>query len=264
MRRFAGLLAMLLLVAGQGARADWSGFYTPTERPADEMRGHRNTGAPDGVCIQEILRAQLRYQIPGNMLLAIGLQEAGMMREGELTIWPWVANAEGEGRFFATQTEAEDWVKDRIRSGQKSIDLGCMQVNIHWHPDAFDTLRDGFNAARNVDYAARLLVSLHKETGDWITAAGRYHSATQEYQQVYLDRLQVNANIANTRIDTFRMLAAQGGTYVAGAEPRAPLPEGHFWTSWLTQDRADAGQGTRSLYAREALEPILPNFMKTF
>ncbi|MGR3452409.1 transglycosylase SLT domain-containing protein [Pseudooceanicola sp.] len=256
------LMLILALAAGQGARADWSGFYTPTPRAtAPELR---RAAAPEGICIQEILRAQLRYQIPGNLLLAIGLQEAGMMRDGELTVWPWVANAAGDGRYFQSREEVEDWVLSRVRDGEKSIDLGCMQINIMWHPDAFDDLREGFDPGRNVDYAARLLVSLHDQTGDWIEAAGRYHSATADLQQAYLTRLKTNAGIANDRIETFRALASAGGMVAGPAPaPRAPLPQGHFWTAWMTRDDA-AGQGARSLYAREALEPVLPNFKKMF
>ncbi|WP_370282774.1 lytic transglycosylase domain-containing protein [Pseudooceanicola sp.] len=258
------LICVLALLAGQGARADWSGFYTAAPRPAAAAPDLRRPATAEGACVQEILRAQLRYQIPGNLLLAIGLQEAGMMKDGELTVWPWVANAAGDGRYFESREEVEDWVFARVRDGEKSIDLGCMQINILWHPDAFDDLREGFDPARNVDYSARLLLSLYEQTGDWISAAGRYHSATAELQAVYLERLKTNAGIANDRIETFRALASAGGEGgVPLPEPRAPLPAGHFWTAWMTQDAA-AGQGARSLYAREALEPVLPNFRKMF
>ncbi|MGR3321931.1 MAG: lytic transglycosylase domain-containing protein [Pseudooceanicola sp.] len=252
------LALCLALLAGQGARADWSGFYTPsTPEPSAAARGF----AVSGHCVREILLAQLRHQIPGNLLLAIGLQESGMMREGELTIWPWVVNVEGDGRFFDSRAEAENFVLGSIRDGKSSIDVGCMQVNLHWHPDAFDDLNEGFDAARNVDYAARLLVSLYRESGDWIVAAGRYHSRTEKHQKVYLDRLRTNAQIANDRIEMFRTLASAGGE--AMPAPRAPLPEGHFWTAWMTQAAAGQG-GARSLYARDALEPVLPAFRKMF
>ena len=266
MRRAAVLALVATLVttlvsAGQGARADWRGFYTSSapERP----RVQAVDTAAQGLCIRQILLAQLRHQIPGNLLLAIGLQEAGMMREGELTIWPWVANAEGDGRYFGSRAEAENWVLSRKRDGVQSIDVGCMQVNLRWHPDAFDDLREGFDPARNVEYAAGLLVSLYRESGDWLVAAGRYHSATADLQTAYLSRLRTNAEIANDRLDTFRALASAQGPVGRPQAPRDPLPEGHFWTAWNTQEAA-RGQGARSLYARGALEPVLPQFRKMF
>ena len=268
MRALAGMLvALLLLVTGQGARADWSDFYRPTARTGQPAPALPAQAAPSGLCIREILRAQLRHQIPGNLLLGIGLQESGMMHEGELTIWPWTANAEGDGRYFTSPETAASWVRARQADGVASVDVGCMQVNLRWHPDAFVSLEQGFDPARNVDYAARLLVSLYEQTGDWVEAAGRYHSATPEHRQAYLGRLKQNVGIANDRLDIFRALAAGEG---GGAPPPVamaaaePLPEGHFWTSWLTTRSGAADEGARSLYGREVMQPVLPAFRKMF
>ncbi|MBE9637049.1 lytic transglycosylase domain-containing protein [Salipiger mangrovisoli] len=268
---WSALLAVAALVgSGQSAVADWSDFYRPTPRTAEPMApvATATASAPSGICIREILRAQLRHQIPGNLLLGIGLQESGMMHEGELTIWPWTANAEGDGRYFNNPETAASWVRARQKDGVASVDVGCMQVNLRWHPEAFVSLEHGFDPARNVDYAARLLVSLYEQTGDWVEAAGRYHSATPEYQQVYLGRLKQNVAIANDRLDIFRALAAGAGdgdasvaVAVASAEP---LPEGHFWTSWLTTRSGAADEGARSLYGREVMQPVLPAFRKMF
>lgn len=274
MRALRILLTVLALVAGQGALADWSNFYRPSERvsQAPQAMGPRSTGNPAGVCIHEILRAQLRHQIPGNLLLGIGLQESGMMHEGELTIWPWVANADGDGRFFETPQSAASWVRARQAAGVESIDVGCMQVNLRWHPDAFVQLEEGFDPARNVDYAARFLVQLYEKTGDWIEAAGHYHSATEVHQGVYLDRLKQNVSIANERLDIFRQLAASGsgggagglGLAAVAAVTSEPLPTGHFWTSDMTLRSGAANSGARSLFGRETLSPVLPAFRKMF
>ena len=261
MRVLRILLTVLALVAGQGALADWSNFYRPSDRvlQAPQAMGPRSVGNPAGVCIHEILRAQLRHQIPGNLLLGIGLQESGMMHEGELTIWPWVANADGDGRFFETPQSAASWVRARQAAGVESIDVGCMQVNLRWHPDAFVQLEEGFDPARNVDYAARFLVQLYEKTGDWIKAAGHYHSATEVHQGVYLDRLKQNVSIANERLEIFRQLAASGsgggagglGLAAVAAVTSEPLPSGHFWTSDMTLRSGAANSGARSLFGRE-------------
>lgn len=275
--RIASALAFAAAMLGaQDARADWTGFYTPTARAA--QGGATGPAAdPSGVCVQNILRAQLRYQIPGNLLLGLGIQEAGRMHEGKLTIWPWVANAEGEGRFFADRASAEAWVARRIAEGRTSVDLGCMQVSMRWHPEAFDTVADGFDPAQNVDYAARLLLRNYEKTGDWIKAAGAYFSNTPALQQGYLDRLEKNARIANDRIDNFRAIAAgtsarTGKDMNPDRKARAATPrrsEGPFWTAWLTRpdaNRADANRAdaspteVRSLTGRGALRPVLPMF----
>jgi len=243
------LLPVLIgALASPAVAADWRGFYTPTERPLEAAAG--------STCLREILAAQVRHDIPRNLLLGIGLQEAGINRDGHLTVWPWTANADGAGRFFDTATAAADWIRDRQAQGVSSIDVGCMQINLRWHPDAFASLDEGLEPARNVDYAARTLKSLYRKTGDWGRAAGAYHSVTPDLQAAYLERLARNLDVANLRIEEFRALAAKSGPVA----PPAPAETGGvFWSAWLGRD-AEGADGRRSLYGTDRIEPILPVF----
>ena len=156
----------------------WGSFYEPSQKNAvtKTARTLAAKGGPEGVCIREILAAQTRHGIPDNLLLAIGLQEAGTRRNGHFTVWPYAVNAAGEGRLFDNRNAALDWVAERQASGIRSIDVGCMQINMRWHPDAFASVSEGFDPRVNVDYAARFLKRLHRRTGSWMQAAGSYHS----------------------------------------------------------------------------------------
>lgn len=263
--------ALVLFVWPGAAQAQWAGFYTSTQKDPEPVTRHRELAVSNsGVCIREILLAQLRHRIPGNLLLGIGLQEAGLYRGGELTIWPWTANAEGEGHYFDTAKEAVDWVSAQQIDGVRSIDVGCMQVNMHWHPDAFDGVGDGFDPARNVDYAASYLNSLYEKSGDWSVAAGSYHSGTAELQKKYLERLEQNIAVANARIEDFRQMAGEARQFaeyqpkVAPAAPRAAMPTtGVFWTAWLGREEHEESGG-RSLFGPDRISPILPDLRKTF
>lgn len=250
------LLVVILLAWCGPALAQWTGFYTPTARspsaPVARAEGMK------GACIREILLAQMRYQIPDNLLLGIGLQESGLYRDGDLTVWPYTANAEGQGKYFDSAGEAVDWVNQRRREGVTSIDVGCMQINLHWHPEAFDTVAEGFDPARNVDYAAAYLARLHRARGDWTRAAAAYHSATEELGRAYLVRLQQNVQVANTRFDSFRNLVGSGDGRAIAPQPRMPT-SGVFWTADLGRG---AGGGGRSLFGPGEIEPILPVFMR--
>ena len=44
--------------------------------------------------------------------------------------------------------------------GVRSIDIGCMQVNLMHHPNAFATLDAAFDPLANALYAARFLTEL--------------------------------------------------------------------------------------------------------
>jgi hypothetical protein len=138
-------------------------------------------------CRSAAARAEQEQGLPAGLLLAIGRQESGRrdVTSGELTPWPFATNMAGESRFFSTGAEAIDHVAEWQRSGVRSIDVGCFQINLRHHPDAFANLRDAFDPLANARYAAHFLLTLHAETGSWEAAVGRYHSATYSLAEPY-------------------------------------------------------------------------------
>jgi hypothetical protein len=60
-----------------------------------------------------------------------------------------------------------------------------MQINLHFHPDAFDTLEQAFDPAFNVAYAVSFLTDLRASQNSWTKAIGRYHSATPQFANRY-------------------------------------------------------------------------------
>lgn len=185
--------------------------------------------ADAGVCIAAIRQAEVAHGIPTDLLLAIGLQEAGMSYKGSMTIWPWSLNVEGRGYRFNTRAEAEAFLADELAQGTRSIDVGCLQVNLRWHPDAFPSSAAGFEPAPNADYAARFLRGLYLETGDWLQAAGRYHSATPNLRDIYLAGIQKHLSQLDDSAASFDALAKQalpaedGPTFAAGVTLDTPI-----------------------------------------
>ena len=154
-------------------------------------------GAPRGVidaralCPVAIGAAERTLRLPPALLGAIGTVESGRRdpASGKLTPWPWTVNAEGQGYFHGTKAEAIAAVERLRAAGVRSIDVGCMQVNLLHHPEAFDSLEQAFDPHANAGYAARFLVSLHRETADWMQAAAAYHSRTPELGGRYRQRV---------------------------------------------------------------------------
>jgi len=149
--------------------------------------------ADDQVCLQKIRSEERAHRIPSGLLAAIGFTESGRtVASGRRAVWPWTVNVEGEGHFFDSKADAVKFVADKLTDGVESIDVGCMQINLKHHPDAFASLDDAFDPSTNVAYGADFLKSLHDQTNGWLAAARRYHSATPEKGEPYGELVLAN------------------------------------------------------------------------
>jgi hypothetical protein len=132
-------------------------------------------------CRRAIAAIEPGAGLPPGLLLAIALVESGRGQPGTGRIepWPWAYNAEGDGRHPPSRAAAREQVAALLARGTRSIDVGCMQVNLFHHPQAFASLDQAFEPETNVRYAARFLRSLHARTGDWQQAIANYHSGKE-------------------------------------------------------------------------------------
>ena len=144
-------------------------------------------GEPGNLCTAAIAAEERRTSIPHHLMDAIALAESGRWdaRRKATVAWPWTIMAEGKGQYFPTKQEAIAAAQAVRARGVRNIDIGCMQINMKYHGDAFANIEEAFDPAANVGYAARFLRELYVQTGSWHEAAGRYHSATPEYNQRY-------------------------------------------------------------------------------
>jgi hypothetical protein len=156
------------------------------------------------LCRAAIAAAERANGIPPHLLAAIGRVESGRRdpATGDWHPWPWTANAEGQGYFYDTKAQAVAAVHDMQAHGVKSIDVGCGQINLMHHPDAFASLDLAFDPQVNAAYAGKFLKELFSQTGDWNKAVALYHSATPElaaeYQRKVLAVLPEESQIAGT------------------------------------------------------------------
>ena len=81
--------------------------------------------------------------------------------------------------FFDTKSEAVAEVEFLRTNGVQNIDVGCMQINLYYHPDAFPSLEAGFNPKTNITYAAKFLTALKDSHGTWEKAVRHYHSSNK-------------------------------------------------------------------------------------
>jgi|GEM_PF-3014557 len=141
------------------------------------------------LCLDAAARAEATHKIPRKLLQAITLVETGRTSDEQFVAWPWTTNVNAQGSYFETKKDALNFVKSQMDAGETSIDIGCFQINTKWHGDAFDSIADMADPDKAADYAAKFLVTLKDEFGDWNTAASRYHSRTPAYAQRYAQKL---------------------------------------------------------------------------
>ncbi len=144
------------------------------------------------VCTAAAQQFEKKYQIKKHLLSTITNVESGRWNQKRQRnmAWPWTVNAQGKGRYFETKREAIAAVKKLQAKGVKSIDVGCMQINLAYHPDAFDNLEEAFNPYKNMEYGAKFLKKLYAQKGnDWNKAATAYHSSLPRKAKKYAQRL---------------------------------------------------------------------------
>ncbi|MFC3126685.1 lytic transglycosylase domain-containing protein [Pseudoroseomonas globiformis] len=153
----------------------------PAEREALDA-----VAADWGACRRAIGATEPGSGLPPGLLGAIALVETGRAGpKGAPSPWPWSVNAGGDSHYANSKADAVAMVRALQAEGRRSIDVGCMQINLLHHPEAFASLEEAFDPAANLRYAARFLHSLHVQWGDWGTAIGRYHSGEADRGLAY-------------------------------------------------------------------------------
>ncbi len=175
----AGTLLAGVILAGMAAAPD-AEARTPQKRLPMQ-----------GLCAAAIDRQEARHKIPNKLLQAISMVESGRWdpKTRSKIAWPWTVTANGKGRYFPTKQAAIAHVMKLKGQGIRVIDVGCMQVNLHYHPDAFKSLSAAFDPKRNADYAAKFLTRLKREHRSWRKAVQHYHSATPAKRVPYQNKV---------------------------------------------------------------------------
>ena len=186
------LIILSIFLTFEASALAWAG-QSVVSPPAPPPAAHRTAGYrvaaadPAQLCETAATTAEYSGRLPARLLGAISLTETGRVdpATGRIRPWPWTINAEGVGQFFDTREQAVAAVRALQAKGVQSIDVGCMQVNLMYHPRAFASLDDAFDPNANANYAARFLNALYTSSKDWPAAIAAYHSETPELGDAY-------------------------------------------------------------------------------
>lgn len=149
------------------------------------------------LCDQAALIAAQTSDTPFEVLQAIARVETGRNVAGQTTPWPWAVNYGGKGYWFETETQAYDFANTLLSQGEDNFDIGCFQVNQHWHGSKFASLKAALSPKGNAAVAAAYLKTLFDQSGDWGGAVAAYHSKTEANGESY--RTKVEAMLQQMR-----------------------------------------------------------------
>jgi soluble lytic murein transglycosylase-like protein len=132
----------------------------------------RTATTAGNACEREMAAAAKKYGVPLGVLYAVGLTESGKRQ----SLQPFAMNLAGTAYYARDLDDALRKFDEGRASGVTLIDVGCMQIDVHYHGDQFPSVAAMFDPRANVDYGARLLSRLYVQEGTWTLAVARYHA----------------------------------------------------------------------------------------
>jgi hypothetical protein len=109
-----------------------------------------------------------------------------------------------------SKKEAVVKVKQMLEDGLTNIDIGCMQINLHHHPDAFLNLNDAFEPKNNIEYAANFLIQNYNQSQNWQQAIAFYHSKGSVGQDYAMQVLKKWSDYSENKLNYTHCNAADG------------------------------------------------------
>ncbi len=200
-------------------------------------------------CASYTAQSEERYGVPLHLLDAISVVESGRWdttRQASVA-WPWTVSSGGDGKYFPTKAEAIAEIRRLKAAGVKNIDVGCMQVNLMYHPDAFSSLEEALDPAANIAYAARFLKGLFDATNHWLTAASYYHSQTPSLAADYRHKLEKIWNNGDDASMTRLARASVPRTAQQYPRPSSSPQIDSMRAEWHAHSSHDAADEARSI-----------------
>jgi soluble lytic murein transglycosylase-like protein len=118
------------------------------------------------------------YDIPYTVLYAVALAESGVGKNGRgiRRPWPWTLNVAGRGRTYPSRDAAWTALNFFLAKGERSIDIGLMQVNWRYHQNRLRNTWRALDPYFNLRVGAAILRQCYEQRADWWKSVGCYHA----------------------------------------------------------------------------------------
>jgi soluble lytic murein transglycosylase-like protein len=139
--------------------------------------------ASDNKCLEAINNYEKIYHIPTGLLKAVSKVESEYN--------PLAINDGSVIKQYSDANELKNHINALRAQGKTNFDVGCMQINYHWHGKEFASIADMIDIDKNVHYAAKFLAKLFNEKRSWHKAVRFYHSNDPQYYRKYSRKIAV-------------------------------------------------------------------------
>lgn len=125
------------------------------------------------------------------LLYSVALAESLVNRGGRtVSPWPYVYRTSEGPVYGQTREEVERWVASELAAGRRNIDIGLLQISLHWHGHRISNPIDLVNPETNMRVAAQILAeAMSSAPGDPVLGVGRYHSWREDAARRYGERV---------------------------------------------------------------------------
>lgn len=180
-------------------------------------------------CPNLIARTEAARNIPRGLLMAIAVTESALNGQPD----PYAMNIAGRAYHATGFPDMTNVISANWQRGVRSIDVGCMQINLKYHGSKFPRLTDLLDPTTNVNYGASFLITLATEAGSWKDAVMSYHNKTNPGRRAWYGCKVWNNYLRITGSSTGFLACAStpGGSSTASVGSTAPIRLAGYNTS---------------------------------
>ena len=130
--------------------------------------------------LQNTLWGQIakQHHLDPYILYAVALIESAKESDPyHVTPYPWALNKAGLSIIPSSRQEAHVILRSSIAEGNRHIDVGLMQINLHWHGHRVEKAEHLLDPVTNLKIGADILAeAIQSVPNDLALGIGRYHS----------------------------------------------------------------------------------------
>ena len=148
--------------------------------PAAALQSTRPADAVSSACLRWIAPIERYYGIPVGLLTAMSYVESNWRGAP----WPWALNINGTPYYAASAADAARMMTDPLGRIRRDVAVGCLQIHMKFHAEAFAAPHHALEPRANVAYAGRYLRMLRDRHGSWVDAVAHFGGDTRSPEYV--------------------------------------------------------------------------------